>query len=90
MSELDWLAGRFEENRDRLRAMAHWMLGSVAAAFLAASQRGDFAALLELLDPGVVLRATTQRCGSVRPGSSMAPAMWPAGSPARPGPRSWP
>jgi hypothetical protein len=29
----------------------------VVAAFLAASQRGDFAALLELLDPGVVLRA---------------------------------
>jgi Sigma-70 region 2 len=29
----------------------------VVTAFLAASQRGDFAALLELLDPGVVLRA---------------------------------
>ena len=29
----------------------------LVAAFLAASQRGDFAALLELLDPGVVYRA---------------------------------
>ncbi len=29
----------------------------VVTAFLAASQRGDFAALLDLLDPGVVLRA---------------------------------
>jgi RNA polymerase sigma factor (sigma-70 family) len=30
---------------------------AVVAAFLAASQGGDFAALLEVLDPGVVLRA---------------------------------
>jgi len=29
----------------------------VVAAFLAASQRGDFTALLAILDPGVVLRA---------------------------------
>ncbi|HTX27719.1 MAG TPA: hypothetical protein VME19_11950 [Streptosporangiaceae bacterium] len=49
MSELDWLAGRFEQNRDRQR--------KVVTAFLAASKRGDFVDLLELLDPGVVLRA---------------------------------
>ena len=28
MSELDWLAGRFEQNRARLRSMALRMLGS--------------------------------------------------------------
>ena len=28
MSELDWLAGRFEENRSRLGAMVYRMLGS--------------------------------------------------------------
>jgi DNA-directed RNA polymerase specialized sigma24 family protein/ketosteroid isomerase-like protein len=32
MSELDWLAGRFEENRPRLQAMACRMLGSAAEA----------------------------------------------------------
>jgi RNA polymerase sigma factor (sigma-70 family) len=32
MSELDWLAGRFEENRDRLRGVAYRMLGSAAEA----------------------------------------------------------
>ena len=32
MTELDWLAGRFEENRDRLRGVAHRMLGSAAEA----------------------------------------------------------
>jgi RNA polymerase sigma factor (sigma-70 family) len=30
--ELDWLAGRFEENRDRLRGVAYRMLGSAAEA----------------------------------------------------------
>jgi DNA-directed RNA polymerase specialized sigma24 family protein len=32
MSELDWLAGRFEENRGRLRGVAYRMLGSAAEA----------------------------------------------------------
>jgi RNA polymerase sigma-70 factor, ECF subfamily len=32
MSELDWLAGRFEENRDRLPGVAYRMLGSAAEA----------------------------------------------------------
>jgi RNA polymerase sigma factor (sigma-70 family) len=32
MTELDWLAGRFEENRDRLRGVAYRMLGSAAEA----------------------------------------------------------
>jgi hypothetical protein len=78
MSELDWLAGRFEDNRDRSPTATRQLASrarrriqgaapatgvgrarqrKVITAFLAASQRGDFAALLELLDPGVVLRA---------------------------------
>ena len=32
MSEQDWLAQRFEENRRRLRAVAYRMLGSVSEA----------------------------------------------------------
>jgi RNA polymerase sigma factor (sigma-70 family) len=32
MSELDWLAGRFEDNRDRLRGVAYRMLGSASEA----------------------------------------------------------
>ncbi|MGH3402483.1 MAG: hypothetical protein ACRDRJ_08245 [Streptosporangiaceae bacterium] len=32
MDEADWLAERFEEQRARLRAVAYWMLGSVAEA----------------------------------------------------------
>jgi DNA-directed RNA polymerase specialized sigma24 family protein len=32
MSERDWLAGRFEDNRDRLRGVAYRMLGSAAEA----------------------------------------------------------
>src|ERR671923_12848 len=110
MTETDWLAEGFEQNRARLRAVAHRMLGSLAEAddavqeawlrlsradtsdvqnlggwlttvvgrvrgaapapdpdlarqrevieaFLAAARRGDFAALLAVLDPDVVVRA---------------------------------
>ncbi len=32
MDEIDWLAGRFEENRARLRAVAYRMLGSLSEA----------------------------------------------------------
>ena len=32
MSEVEWLAGRFEENRPRLRAVAYRMLGSLSEA----------------------------------------------------------
>jgi DNA-directed RNA polymerase specialized sigma24 family protein len=32
MEDVDWLAGRFEEHRSRLRAVAYRMLGSVADA----------------------------------------------------------
>ena len=49
MDEHDWLAERFEEHRAHLRA--------VVDAFLAAARAGDFAALLAVLDPDVVLRA---------------------------------
>jgi RNA polymerase sigma-70 factor, ECF subfamily len=85
-----WLTESIEANQDRLRAIAHRMLGptrgqrrravswpvehedgsrrtpprvdlprqrEVVAAFLAASQQGDFDALLALLDPDVIFRA---------------------------------
>ena len=32
MDQQDWLAGRFEENRSRLRAVAYRMLGSLSEA----------------------------------------------------------
>ncbi len=85
MSEGEWLAARFEENRQHLQGVAFRMLGSptrrktpcrkpgcvlaapmradlaaqreIVGAFLAASRGGDFQALLELLDPDIVLGA---------------------------------
>jgi len=32
MAEQDWLAGRFEQNREHLQAVAHSMLGTVSEA----------------------------------------------------------
>ncbi|HEX2036820.1 MAG TPA: hypothetical protein VHS99_21780 [Chloroflexota bacterium] len=49
MDERELLAERFEAHRARQRA--------VVDAFLAASRRGDFNALLAVLDPAIVLRA---------------------------------
>jgi RNA polymerase sigma factor (sigma-70 family) len=46
----------------------------LVAAFLAASQRGDFAALLELLDPGVVYRADQAGVRMGSPGEVRGPA----------------
>jgi RNA polymerase sigma-70 factor (ECF subfamily) len=46
----------------------------LVAAFLAASQRGDFAALLELLDPGVVYRADQAGVRMGGPGEARGPA----------------
>jgi len=46
----------------------------LVAAFLAASQRGDFAALLELLDPGVVYRADQAGVRMGAPGDARGPA----------------
>jgi RNA polymerase sigma factor (sigma-70 family) len=46
----------------------------LVAAFLAASQRGDFVALLELLDPGVVYRADEAGVRMGGPGEVRGPA----------------
>jgi RNA polymerase sigma factor (sigma-70 family) len=46
----------------------------LVAAFLAASQRGDFAALLEMLDPGVVYRADQAGVRMGGPGEVRGPA----------------
>jgi RNA polymerase sigma-70 factor, ECF subfamily len=67
MTEPGWLAEQFERNRPHLQAVAYSMLGSVTEAedavqrrvvdaFLAAARAGDFAALVEVLDPDVVFR----------------------------------
>lgn len=46
----------------------------VVAAFLAASQRGDFAALLELLDPGVLYRSDEAGVRMGAPAAARGPA----------------
>jgi len=41
MGDQDWLAGRFEEHRTRLRAVAYRMLGSLSEADDAAQEAFD-------------------------------------------------
>lgn len=54
MDEHDVLAERFEAHRARLRDVAYQTLGSSSEA---AARNGDFDALLEALDPDVVVRS---------------------------------
>jgi RNA polymerase sigma-70 factor (ECF subfamily) len=64
VDEHEALARQFARNRTHLRAVAYRMLG--ISAFLAASRKGDFDALLAVLDPDVVVRAdlTAERLGA--------------------------
>src|ERR671934_280989 len=68
MDEREFLAEQFEEHRTRLRAVAYRMLGSLSEADDAVQETWlrlnridadevEFGALLEVLDPDMVLRA---------------------------------
>jgi hypothetical protein len=54
VSDREWLADRFEAERPQLRRVAYRMLGTLDEAD--AARQGDFDALIEILDPEVVLR----------------------------------